>query len=197
MRDSQQHLQMIFSQCPFPKWKLFLQRSLKEDALFNQGIEAWRMCVEEDRVERAFVEWIWEREYLVHVLEHKTFPGTFVAWITRKTRIPSVIQCFHVTPVANVEGVERDGVLPGCQCKQSTSKRLDASHYIHVAATYDDAIDWATRHDLLHIEQFAVFRIDLHASGVSLLRDPFSRSTGYVLDTCHVAPKHLHRCEHG
>ena len=198
MSENNEDLIALFSDCPFAEWEAFPRRCAKRQTVWSEPVDAWVSYLpDRERTDPLFVKWLWERGYLIHVvpaigLSKSMQRASYVMQLTPKIQCPSATECFHATPLLNAEGIEQRGLLPGRECGESATGRLDASHYIHVSLTLTDAREWATKERLLSIGSAAVFRVDPAAAGLKLFRDPFSR-TGYILDAFHVADLYIRR----
>lgn len=183
MSEPDEGLTAVFEDCPFPEWREFSRAWGNCRTVW--GGDAWYSYFwKHEWIPVAFVKWIWDRGYLIHVVHDKRF-SRFRSQLTPKTRVDARGECFHATRTCNVENILRCGLLPGRECIRSQTERPDAGNYIHAALTLSDARDWATKEKLLGIDVPAMLRVDLEAADTGLLRDPFS-TTGYIVNTFHV-----------
>jgi hypothetical protein len=132
------------------------------------------------------LQWLQERGWVAQVYKDRIIfaPLVFVA---------PPATCFHTTPVENIPGILKSGLLTGILASKSTSKRKGCEGYIYVSFDLDAARKWAEVHLLGKTnpeQEWGIIRISARGLTGRVFRDPAS-STGYMLEDKRVAKEFL------
>ena len=187
-------LRQDFECCPFEAWEDFPRCCARSRTAWMPELIAFKSAMARSPlVEREFVLWLWEREWLIHVVPSSVLPHGFFVQITQKAPFVCSGPWFHATRAENVPRIDVEGLRPGCDTNVSTTTRTDAAHYVHVSISKLAALKWATGEQLLNLSDAVVYSIDpALLSSNRLFRDPCSQ-TGFVVDGFAIPPQALGR----
>jgi hypothetical protein len=164
-------------------------RHVQNPRAFSFGVSASQMT---PAVYDAFRDSAW---LLLSVPEQRLGEGVERAslWVKQYAEHAPLV-CFHATPAANREGIERLGILPGYRLgKKGRGKMFaDSRYYIYGSLNANAAADWCLR--FAEAGKYLIYpvRLDRGPTPVRLFTDPMSENTetgevcGHILETTEV-----------